>query len=258
MIHIDHYAYLSKLKTVDPRVKMAFAIFTLVFCTLLNTPWVSLTVIAVMAVYTVQMGGIPLSFFIRLMLVPMVFLVIGVLTVLINGYPEPVGLLVSVPVMGHWLGVSQQSLAMATNLFFKALGATACLYALALTTPMVALLASLRKLGLPVLITDLMALIYRFIFVLMETSSSIMTAQHARLGYASAGTAYHSFGTMLTMLLVRALKRSDALYTALESRGYQGELTVLEEDYVKSPALVWATIFLNVALVGIWFWCRKI
>lgn len=256
MIHIDHYAYLSKLKTIDPLEKMAFAIITLLVCIALNSPWVSVVVIAAMMGYSVRFGGIPPAFFVRLMLIPMAFLLIGILTVLVNGYPEPRGLLVAVPVMGHWLGISHQSLGLAANLFFKALGATACLYALSLTTPMVALLSSLRKLGLPVLITDLMGLIYRFIFVLMEASASIMTAQHARLGYSSATTAYRSFGTMLTMLLVKALKRSDELYTALESRGYQGELTVLEEDYVKSPGLVWATIGLNAVLIGIWVWSR--
>ncbi len=256
MIHIDHYAYLSKLKAIDPVQKMAFTIIPLMVCIALSNPWVSVVVIGVMMGYSVRLGGIPPAFFIRLMLVPMVFLLIGILTVLINGYSDPQGLLVAIPVMGHWLGVSQQSLELAGNLFFKALGATACLYALSLTTPMVAVLSTLRKLGLPVLITDLMGLIYRFIFVLMEASASIMTAQHARLGYSTAGTAYRSFGTMLTMLLVKALKRSDELYTALESRGYQGELTVLEEDYVKSPGLVWATVGLNVALIGIWVWSR--
>ncbi len=256
MIHIDHYAYLSKQKAVDPRQKMGFTLITLFTCVLLNNPWVSAVVILVMTGYTVRMGGIPLAFFFRLMLVPITFLVIGIITILINVYPDPQGLLLAVSVAGHWLGISPQSLFLAVNLFCKALGATACLYALSLTTPMVALLSALRKLGLPVLIADLMGLIYRFIFVLLDTSAAIMTAQHARLGYGTPQTAYRSFGTMLTMLLVRALKRSDDLYTALESRGYQGELTVLEEAYTLSPRLTFATCLLNALMVGLWFLTR--
>lgn len=252
MIHIDRYAYLSKLKSVDPRQKMAFALTTLLTCIVLNNPWVSAVVILAMMGYTVQKGGVPLSFFIKLMLLPITFLMIGILSILINLYGTPEGLLFALPVGEHWLGISPHSLSIAVNLFFKALGATACLYALSLTTPMVALLSALRKLGLPLLITDLMGLIYRFIFVLLDTSAAIMTAQHARLGYGSASTAYRSFGTMLTMLLVRALKRSDDLYTALESRGYQGDLTVLEENYTHSPSLTITTVLLNVALVGMW------
>ncbi len=252
MIHIDHYAYLSKQKAIEPRQKMAFTLLTLLTCVLLNDPWVSVAVILVMSGYTVNRGGVPLAFFVRLLMLPVTFLMIGIITILINLYDDPAGLLMAVPFAGNWLGISPESMAAAVNLFFKALGATSCLYALSLTTPMVALLSALQKLGLPVLMTDLMGLIYRFIFVLLDTSAAIMTAQHSRLGYGTPGTAYKSFGTMLTMLLVRALKRSDDLYTALESRGYQGELTVLEEDYTKSKGLVLSTVLLNVLLAGLW------
>lgn len=61
---------------------------------------------------------------------------------------------------------------------------------------------------------------------------------------------------MLTMLLVRALKRSDDLYTALESRGYSGELTVLEEDYIHSRSLTVATVLVNLMLIAVWVLTR--
>lgn len=252
MIHIDHYAYLSKNKAVDPGQKMVFTLLTLGTCILLGNNWVSLLVILVMSGYTVLKGGIPLGFFVRLMLIPISFLMIGLITIAVNIQPEAQGLLWSVPVGSRWVGISPGGLTLAGALFMKALGATACLYALSLNTPMVAILSALHRLGLPVLIVDLMGLIYRFIFVLMETAATIMTAQHARLGYGSLRAGYQSFGTMLTMLLIRALKRSDDLYTALEARGYQGELSVLEEDYQKSPLLLWGTFLLNGLLVGLW------
>jgi len=256
MIHIDHYAYLSKIKNVDPFQKMAFSLITLLSCIFLSNGWVSLAVILAMTGYTVLKGGIPLGFFMRLMLLPVSFLLIGLITIAVNIKPEPAGLLWALPLGSQWLGVSAVGVLMAGNIFMKALGATACLYALSLNTPMVALLAAFRRMGLPVLLSDLMGLIYRFIFVLLDTAAAIMTAQHARLGYSSVKTGYGSFGTMLTMLLIRALKRSDDLYTALEARGYQGELAVLEDQYVKSPGLVFSTVLLNGFLGIIWYISR--
>lgn len=256
MIHIDHYAYQSRLKDIEPRHKLLFTMSLLGACVLFSSPWVSVAVIAVMTGYTVGGGGIPLSFYLRLMQLPMAFLGIGILTILINVFPDPRGVLVAIPLSSGWLGISSASLMLAANLFLKALGATACLYALSLTTPMVALLSAFGRLGLPALIAELMGLVYRFIFVLMETAASIMTAQHARLGYTAPGVAYRSFGTMLTMLLVRALKRSDDLYIALESRGYQGELAVLEEPYQKSPKLLAATLLVNCILAALWYATR--
>lgn len=253
MIHIDHYAYLSKMKRADPFQKLAFSIVTLMSCILLNNGWVSLVVILSMAGYTVLKGGIPLGFFVRLMLLPISFLIIGLLTIAVTFQPEAVGLLWYIPVGSQLLGLSETGVLLAGGIFMKALGATACLYALSLNTPVVALLSAFRRLGLPVLLSDLMGLIYRFIFVLLDTAAAIMTAQHARLGYGSVRTGYHSFGAMLTMLLIRALKRSDDLYTALEARGYQGELTVLEEEYANSPGLILGTVVLNGLLWGIWY-----
>ena len=44
------------------------------------------------------------------------------------------------------------------------------------------ILEVLRKMRLPALLIELMMLIYRFIFLLLETASAIMTAQESRLG----------------------------------------------------------------------------
>lgn len=256
MIHIDHYAHLSKAKQIDPLSKITFTLLTLVNCLFLSNNWVSLTVIVIMAAYTVLKGGIPLGFFIRLLLLPGSFLVIGLVTLIVGIQPQSAGLLWAVPLGGSWLGISPGGVALAGIIFLKALGATACLYALSLTTPMVALLSAFRRMGLPSLFSDLMGLIYRFIFVLLDTAAAIMTAQHARLGYSSVRAGYSSFGTMLTMLLIRALKRSDDLYTALEARGYQGELAVLEDQYVKSPGLILSAALLNGFLGIIWLFTR--
>ncbi len=249
MIHIDHYAYCSRLREIAPEQKMLFSLGGLLLCLVLNSPWVSAAVIAVMSVYSIRAGGVPTAFFLRLLLLPGSFLILGTATILVGVYPTAQGLLAAWPVGGVWLGVSAQGLTLAFGLFLKALGATACLYGLSLTTPLVAVLSVLRRLGLPALITDLMGLIYRFVFVLLDSAGAIMTAQQARLGYAGAAAAYRSFGMMLTMLLVKALKHSDQVYTALEARGYQGELRVLEEEYRRSGALTAATVLLTAGLV---------
>lgn len=249
MIHIDHYAYCSRLRGISPEQKMIFTLGGLLLCLGLSSPWVSLAVVTVMAVFSIRASGVPLRFFFRLLLLPGSFLLLGVATVLVGLYPSPEGLLAGWHLGSAWVGVSPQGLAQASGLFVKALGATSCLYGLSLTTPLVAVLSVLRRLGLPVLITDLMGLIYRFVFVLLDSAAAIMTAQQARLGYAGAAAAYRSFGMMLTMLLVKALKHSDQVYTALEARGYQGELRVLEEDYRHSGALTAATVLLWAGLV---------
>lgn len=257
MIHIDHYAYCSRLRDVAPGQKIAFTMSALALCLVLGNPYVSAAVTAVMALYCVRAGGVPALFFLKLMCLPGSFLLIGVATVLLGAYPSAEGLLAAWPVGGWWIGLSAGSLALASGLFLKALGSVSCLYGLSLTTPMVAVLAAVRRMGLPALLTDLMGLTYRFIFVLLDCAAAITTAQQARLGYAGVKAAYRSFGMMLMMVLVKALKQSDQLYTALESRGYQGELQVLEDEYRRSRSLRAASAAVPVMLVVVWLFSGR-
>src|SRR5690606_11646933 len=107
---------------------------------------------------TVSGGGTPLRFYIKLLLLPVSFLIIGVSTVAVNISEQPESLLEAIPVAGIWIGVSNEGLQEAIKLFFKALAAVSCLYFLSLSTPMVDLLAALRRLRMPKLLVELMGL----------------------------------------------------------------------------------------------------
>ena len=92
------------------------------------------------------------------------------------------------------------------------------------------ILEVLRKLHVPALLIELMLLIYRFIFVLLETASAITTAQKSRLGNRNYRTKVRAFGSMGSALFIRAFRRANALYDAMESRCYDGTIRVLSEE----------------------------
>lgn len=249
MINIDNYAYISKLKGIDPMLKLVFALLTLGVCLWANSALIAVLVILIMGWVTVCKGGTPISLFMKLMLIPMSFLIIGVLTIAVNVSQSQSIFLFSIALAGTHIGVSSVSIANAIRLFFKALGAVSCLYYLSLNTPMVDLLAVLRRLKVPKLMIELMGLIYRFIFVLFETANTMITAQQSRLGYSNLSSGYRSLGTLASTLFVRAYKRGDALYTALEARGYDGELNVLEESVVTHWSEYIAPVCINLLLI---------
>ena len=70
-------------------------------------------------------------------------------------------------------------------------------------------------------------LIYRFIFLLSATASAISTAQEARLGNRTFRTRVRAFGGMASAVFILAIRRSGAVYDAMESRCYDGEIRVL-------------------------------
>ncbi len=231
MISIDMYAYRSKFKAIDPMVKLFFAFLTLFVCLWAGNGIISTSVILMMGFLTVLKGGTPFRFYVKLLRVPVVFLVMGVSVIAIQVSKEADALVGAFYAVGIWVGFSQTGLQDGLMLFLKALGAVSCLYFLSLSTPMVDILACLRKLRIPTLLVEMMGLVYRAIFVLMETADTIIHAQNCRLGYASLTTAYRSLGSLASMLFIRSYIRANMLYTALEARGYEGELQVYLEDY---------------------------
>lgn len=231
MLNIDKYAYISRLANVSPVEKFLFAAVTMIISLWTDSLIVAVTIMLLMAGVVVYKGGIPLFFYLKLMLVPFSFLMIGVITIAINVVQDTGSLLWGVKVSGVTLGFSTRSLETSARLFFKTLGSVSCLYFLSLTTPMVEVISVLKKFKLPALFLELMDLIYRFIFVLMETADRIFTAQSSRLGYSDVRTGYQSLAQLVSTLFIRSYQRSQDLYTALEARCYNGELKVLEEKY---------------------------
>jgi len=229
LVNIDRYAYASRLKEIDPVQKVFFGVLTLGVCLWADSILVSLCVLLVMTGQSVVKGKIPLGDYLKLMGIPMSFLLLGVLAVAVEVTGNPQNMSAYLPFFGGYLGVSHMGLMVATGLFFRALGAVSCLYYVSLNTPMVDILSALKKLKCPQLFIELMLLIYRFIFVLMETAETMKIAQNARLGYVNVFVAYRSLGTLASTLFVRAYKRSEEMFTALEARGYTGEIHVLEE-----------------------------
>ncbi|HIX63077.1 MAG TPA: energy-coupling factor transporter transmembrane protein EcfT, partial [Candidatus Mediterraneibacter colneyensis] len=102
---------------------------------------------------------------------------------------------------------------------------------------------------------ELMLLIYRFIFVLSETASAITVSQNSRLGNRDFRTKVRSFGALGTSLFILALKRSNALYDAMESRCYDGKIRVLSREHPPKAEEIAGIVLFEAVLAGLWFFC---
>ena len=144
----------------------------------------------------------------------------------------------------------------AGNLVLKALGAVSALYMMTLTTPLSEIIAVLRKAHVPKLIIELMNMIYRYIFIMIDTHSRMKNSAESRLGYCDFKTSCYSFRQVASNLLVVSLKRGNNYYNALEARCYNGDLQFLEEEkQVKAGQVVMAVIFIIILLL-IWFFTK--
>ena len=248
----DRWAYRSRLRAIDPLAKLWLTLGALVVCLGCGSAGVGLATLALLSAYIVVLGGQPVKTVVKCLLIPLAFLLAGSVTLVLRPLGEGAALwAVSLPVLGRW-GVSVESLALAGTVLCRAMGAAACLFFLALNTPVCDLTAALGRLHAPALLVELMELIYRFLFVLSGEAGRIHTAQAARLGYGTWRRSITSLGELLSVLFVRALRRGERVYAALESRYYTGSLATVAGQYEKGTWLY--GLLLATAAVQIFIW----
>ncbi len=250
MFKIDQYAYANRLGAVHPAEKFAFAVVTMIVCIVFSSMLTSLAVILLMSFITVRRAGIPGRFYLKLLSIPLSFLVVSVVTIAFTVSRETYQFIYGFTVWNLHLGITARDLDVAVNLFFKSLGAVSCLYFLSLTTSMVEIMSVLKRIRVPLLFIELMGLVYRFVFVLMETAGQIHTAQSARWGYASFRNSYRSLGQLISNLFIKSYHRSQMLFTALLARCYTDELNVIEPGYPVSAKNVLMIVLVELALVA--------
>ena len=231
---LDSYAYNNRWRHVHPAEKGLLAIICLLATLASRSVAVPIIILVLMSGLILFGARIPLRVYLRLLTVPLAFLLIGTSTLAVSfsGGEIPLGELplVHLPLALSYAGIDQAIMAMA-----RALGAVSCLYLLALTTPMTEIIGLLRRLRVPELFLELMLLAYRHIFIFLENVRQIRLAQSSRLGYSSVVNAWRSLAVLGGNLLLRTFRRSQQLHQSLLARGYDDELRYLEEQYAWSP-----------------------
>ena len=145
----------------------------------------------VMSALTIIVAKIPFAYYLKLLLLPSFFLLSGTLSypIFFCKYETPSYLLYSgQKQFGSWqLFITANNVDTVITLIFVVLGSISCLYFLTLTTPVQAILQVLRKCKVPSLLIEITEIMYRFIFVFLETALTIYQSQNSRLGYRTAG-----------------------------------------------------------------------
>jgi cobalt/nickel transport system permease protein len=105
-----------------------------------------------------------------------------------------------------------------------ALRSTLCLFTMILlsnTTPFSKILAVLRALHTPALLLTILALMYRYLFVLIDQTQRMRRARLSRTFTPSRSRTWKHTGTLIGQLFVRTSERADRIYDAMCARGWK-------------------------------------
>ncbi len=255
MMMIDKLAYSSPWRYKSTHLKSCFAIGTLLICVAVRSFFISSIVLILMGCLTVTYSRASLSHYGKMMLWPMAFLIMGTISILADIADEPMGM-VHISIGSKYLVILGSSVIESGRLILVSLASVSCLYFLILTTAVLDLMAGLKRLHCPWLIIELMTLIYRFIFVLLDLALSINTAQKCRLGNKDLKTSIRSMGGMLAALFVQAMEKSSALFNAMEARCYDGRIHVLTEHRPAAKKEILLVAAYLTALLALAIFCR--
>ena len=247
---IDYYAYRSGMRRWNSGLKMFLAVVTLCLVTAFNKAAVSVFVILTMGTITLGKGKIPWKAYVHFMAAPLAFMIFSGAAIAVELGNAPSGDW-NVPVYFFWICFFEENLILAGSVFLKAMAGMSALYMISLSTPVNELVLVLQKLHIPRLLIELMNLIYRYIFILLDVSEQMQTAAKARMGYRTFRQSCKSFARIAGNLFLVSLKKANAYYDALLSRGYDGKLEFLsEENPPTGKQLVFAGLYVA-ALLGI-------
>lgn len=181
---------------------------------------------------------------------------------LIFTLPGPVVL--SLPA-GPWtLTLSQPGLVRFASIALKSWISVQAAIVMAASTPFPDLLAAMRAVGIPRLLVAIFGLMWRYLFVLADEALRLMRAREARSGDAglpglrtggSLAWRARVTGGMAGNLFLRAFERSDRIYMAMLSRGYDGEVRALPLPRfgLLNGLILAAGLFTLIALLGLGF-----
>ena len=235
MISLDLIAASSRISKLDSLAKLAFAFIPLFVSIYFGSVVVSSVLFIVMASATLISGGLRLRTYLKLLMIPFFFVLTAVLAIMI----DPAG------------GISASSAKKGMELFIRSFGAVAALYYFSLNTPMSSILNMFRRLRAPVLLIDLMELVYRYIFILLDEAHKVRQAQEARLGYAGYRRSLASLGLLVTSVFQSSFRRLDRASLLLEARGAYGSVNFAAEEESPGGALVPAALGLSVLLIAV-------
>lgn len=213
MFLFDKYAYFNPLKEQHPIEKILFSIGSLLLIITVKSNPINIILFFSMSVVLIGKAKISLSFYVKILLLPFVFLLLSIIAILLEfGSTVPSTAVTSFTWPFGMVFITPFGLERALHLFLTSLSATSCLYFLILTTPFDEIILIGKKCRIPVILLELFAYVYRFIFLVFHIASQIHLAQEIRLGHQTWRLRFRSLALLLGGLLTQTLQSTTAFH----------------------------------------------
>lgn len=236
------------LQRLDPRVKIVGLLSLVVTVTLSRNLFTILAIFALGIVLAV-LSKVPIRdlalriwlsafFFTGAIAFPVLFITAG----------EP---LLRIPLFG-WT-ITAQGLTSALYLISRVEATATLSVLLVLCTSWTSVLKGLRVLHVPVVFVVILGMTYRYIFVILETARDMFEARRSRLvGQLDGPERRRIAAGSIGVLLTKSFYLHNEVFLAMQSRGFRGEVYVLDEFAMRRRDWLALAAFAVVVVTAIW------
>lgn len=237
------------LQKLDPRIKIA-AVFPLIVIAALARRLGVIVALFATAVVLALLSRVPLA-----TLAKRVWLGVLTFTGFIS-FPAlfltPGLAIYTLPLLG-W-SVTEQGLRAAMYLIMRAETAATFSVLLVLCTPWSFVLKALRVLRLPIVLVVILGITYRYIFLFLRNAHDMFMSRKSRLvGHLDGREQRRAATASAGVLMSKTIQLSGDVYLAMRSRGFQGEVYVLDEFQTHWFDWAMLVVFISIALLAFWF-----
>ena len=237
------------LQKLDPRIKIA-AVFPLIVIAALARRLGVIVALFATALVLALLSKVPLA-----TLAKRVWLGVLTFTGFIS-FPAlfltPGVAIYTLPLLG-W-SVTEQGLRAAMYLIMRAETAATFSVLLVLCTPWSFVLKALRVLRLPIVLVVILGMTYRYIFLFLRNAHDMFMSRKSRMvGRLDGGEQRRVATASAGVLMSKTIQLSGDVYLAMRSRGFQGEVYVLDEFQTHWFDWAMLAVFISIALLALWF-----
>ena len=201
---LEDIAQKNGLRGVSVYIKLSAGLGGIILCLLSTSYFAPLCIALILSYAVLVLAGVDAKNYAGLFMVPVWFacLSVGVIIFIYGGND----------IFLRWnilpwlsLSVTRESINQGFFVFCRVIGGTSAMFFIALTTPMTDIFIVFRRLRIPEVVIDLMMIIYRTIFILIDQVVQIYSAQVMRLGYSTVKESIHSCASLCGAAFIASL-----------------------------------------------------
>jgi cobalt/nickel transport system permease protein len=242
---VDKSAYSNALAKCSPVTKTFFALSALVISVSAQSIIVPILIFVICTILILGLAKVRAHLYIDLFLYPIFTVTLTCIIIALFGSGEP---LIQIPLPWTTLPLLG-GISLSLNIFFRVVGSFSCLFFLVLTTSITDLCVLLRRGRVPQVLVEMSLLIYRYIFVFLEVSEKMDTAQRLRLRPSGWIKKIRSLALLAGSLFIRTLEQGERTLVAMNARGYNGTIRVIDDFPAPRKAMLLAIVVFDVIFV---------